>query len=120
MCFALAGSAGTIARYLIQLLAAQLLGKQYPWGTLIVNAVGCFLFGVVWALEQDRELIGDETRVIFLVGFMGAFTTFSSFAFETVLLAQKPGLSVAALNLIAHNLLGIGAVLSGITVVRQF
>ncbi len=117
---ALAGAAGTIARYLLQALAVQILGKQFPWGTLIVNVVGCFLFGIVWTLEQEHELISPETRVILLVGFMGAFTTFSTFAFETAWLAREPGLVVAAANLLAHNLLGITAVLLGVGLVRQF
>ena len=117
---ALAGVAGTIARYLLQALAVQILGKQFPWGTLIVNVVGCFLFGIVWTLEQEHELISPETRVILLVGFMGAFTTFSTFAFETAWLAREPGLVVAAANLLAHNLLGITAVLLGVGLVRQF
>jgi CrcB protein len=117
---AVAGGFGTIARYSLQALAVQVLGKQFPWGTLIVNVAGCFLFGVVWTLEQEQELISAETRVILLVGFMGAFTTFSTFAFETAWLAREPGLAAAAANLIAHNLLGIGAVLLGVGLVRQF
>ena len=117
---AVAGAAGTVGRYLMQALAVRLFGSQFPWGTLVVNVLGCFLFGVVWTLEQEHELVSPETRVILLVGFMGAFTTFSTFAFETVTLLREPGLLHAAGNFLAHNVLGLLGVVAGVALVRQF
>lgn len=117
---AVAGAAGTVARYLMQALAVRLFGQQFPWGTLVVNVLGCFLFGVVWTLEQEHELVSPETRVVLLVGFMGAFTTFSTFAFETVTLAREPGLLHAVGNFFAHSVLGFAGVVAGVALVRQF
>ena len=65
--------------------------SHLPVGTLVVNVVGCFLFGVVWSLEHERLLIGDDTRVVILAGFMGAFTTFSTFIFETGVPERRAG-----------------------------
>jgi CrcB protein len=115
-----AGAFGTVSRFLMQALAARLVGQQFPWGTLVVNVLGCFLFGVVWTLEQEHELVSAEARVILLVGFMGAFTTFSTFAFETVMLVREPGLLYAAGNFFAHNVLGFAGVVAGVALVRQF
>ncbi len=88
LCFA--GAAGTLARYGLAGLMQRLLGESFPWGTLTVNALGCFLFGVVWMLAEDRLVISGQTRFVILTGFMGAFTTFSTFAFETAALRATP------------------------------
>jgi CrcB protein len=81
---ALAGAIGTVARYgLGNLIQGVFSNKGLPLGTLFVNIFGCFLFGLVWTLADERLMMSDETRVIVLGGFMGAFTTFSTFIFET-------------------------------------
>ncbi|MBN1964039.1 MAG: fluoride efflux transporter CrcB [Anaerolineae bacterium] len=80
---ALAGALGTLARYGVGGLVQRVSSGHLPLGTIIVNVIGCFLFGVVWTLADERVVISDETRVIMLGGFMGAFTTFSTFIFET-------------------------------------
>src|SRR3954454_11719620 len=77
------GAVGTVARWAMQGWVQRLSGSAFPWGTLAVNAVGCLLFGIVFAAAEERSLISSQTRMIILVGFMGAFTTFSTFAFET-------------------------------------
>lgn len=112
---ALAGAAGTLARYGVSVLAARLAVGGLPLGTLAVNVVGSFLFGLIWPMAEAGRL-RPETRFILLAGFMGAFTTFSTFAFETghFLRAQPPQFAAAAANIAAHNLLGIGAFLLGL------
>ena len=110
---ALIGSAGTLARFGLQELIKSWTGPGFPWGTLVVNGVGCFLFGLVWSLSEDRLLIDAETRVLLLVGFMGAFTTFSSFAFETAQLLRESQWWLAALNVAAQNVLGVVFVFLG-------
>ncbi len=80
---ALAGALGTTARYGLGGFVQKLAGGEWPWGTLFVNVVGCFLFGIVWTLADERMLISEETQIIMLGGFMGAFTTFSTFIFDT-------------------------------------
>ena len=104
---AAAGAAGTLSRYGLGGLVQRLSGGTYPWGTLVVNACGCFLFGLVWALAEERLLISGETRLVVLVGFMGAFTTFSSYAFETGAMLRDAEWLLAGANMLAHNVLGL-------------
>jgi CrcB protein len=113
-----AGALGTIARFWISRLVQELHGGTFPAGTLVVNALGCFSFGLVWSLAAERLAVGPETRVVALVGFLGAFTTFSSFAFETVEMLRAERWWLAGVNLAAHNLLGIALLMLGIAVAR--
>lgn len=115
---ALAGAAGTLARYGVYETSAKLLHRT-PWhvplATLTVNIVGSFLFGLVWAL-WDRGQMSMLTRTLLLGGFMGAFTTFSSFAFDTGDLIARGNSLGAAVNVLANNVLGIGAFFVGLWV----
>jgi len=118
---ALAGAAGTLARYGTGLAVAAVFGDRFPWATLVVNILGSFLFGCVIALATTGAIprVSDQTRLILLTGFMGSFTTFSTFAFETesLLRGASPALGVA--NLFAQNLLGIAAVAAGFALCRS-
>jgi fluoride exporter len=80
---AIAGMAGTLARYWLSGAVQRLCGASFPWGTLAVNILGCLLFGFVWTLAEEWQVITEESRLVILTGFMGAFTTFSTFAFDT-------------------------------------
>jgi len=115
----LAGSLGALARYWLGGLA-QKLGAGFPWSTLIVNGLGCLLFGVVWALAEQRGLISVELRTILLVGFMGAFTTFSTFAFETEAFLRDGQYGLAAGNVAAQVALGLAAMIGGQALGRLF
>jgi len=115
---AIAGAVGTLARYGLQEFVQRKCGATFPWGTLAVNVLGCFLFGIVWALAEERLVISPDTRRILLVGFMGAFTTFSTFAFETAEFLRDAQWLMAAANVAAQNLVGIVAVILGIAVGR--
>jgi CrcB protein len=115
---ALAGAVGTLARYGLGGWVQKLIPTAFPWGTLAVNAAGCFLFGIVWALAEQRMLISGQTRLILLVGFMGAFTTFSTYAFETAQMLDDSEWLLAAANLLSQNVLGIALVLTGIALGR--
>ncbi len=106
---ALAGACGTLARYWLSGAVHEVLGRDFPWGTAVVNLTGCLLFGLVWVLADERQLLRAEFRVVILVGFMGAFTTFSSFIFETGELLRGTQWAYAALNLIGQNVLGFAA-----------
>jgi len=115
---ALAGAAGALARYGLSGAVQHMCGERFAWGTLAVNAVGCFLFGVVWELAEDRWIIRPETRMIVLTGFMGAFTTFSTFAFETSRYINDGQWSLAIANLLSHNMIGLCCVVLGLAAGR--
>jgi len=114
----LAGFAGTLARYGLQGLVQRVSNGGFPWGTLVVNVVGCFAFGVAWALAEERLVIRGETRTIILIGFMGAFTTFSTFAFETSELLRDSEWLLVALNVAGQTVLGLLCVFLGIALGR--
>lgn len=115
---ALAGAAGTVARYSLSGFALRWLGTGWPWGTFVVNAIGCFLYGLVWSLAEQRIAISPETRFVLLTGFMGAFTTFSTFAFDTTALGRDGDWLLMSLNLLANNGVGIILVLAGLSAGR--
>jgi CrcB protein len=114
----LAGAAGTLARFGLYGLVQRLADTSFPIGTLAVNALGSFLFGIIWPLAEERLLISPDARRILLVGFMGAFTTFSTFAFETGQLAREAQWAAAIGNITAQNILGIGLFLLGLSLGR--
>jgi CrcB protein len=116
---AFAGALGTLARFALSGLVQRLHESEFPWGTLAVNALGCFLFGFVWPLAEERLLISGETRAIILTGFMGAFTTFSTFAFETSSLARDAEWLTMTGNLLAQNGLGLACVVLGAALGRM-
>ena len=103
---ALGGACGAILRFLMSSGLYQWLGRGFPYGTLVVNVVGSFLIGLLTeALILQRIAITLEYRAAILVGFLGAFTTFSTFSLETIYLIEQGGLSKAALNVVI-SLLG--------------
>ena len=108
-----AGGLGALARYGLGGLVQRLCGSEFPFGTIVVNLVGCLAFGFVWSLADERLLISGETRFIILTGFMGAFTTFSTFAFETSGLLRDAEWWYAAGNVLGHNVLGVVSVIGG-------
>jgi CrcB protein len=115
----LAGSAGTLARYFLASFVQRLHPYEFPWGTLAVNSLGCFLFGLVWSLAETRGLVSVHARAIILVGFMGAFTTFSTYAFETSQLMHRHELLAAGANILLSNVLGIVLVFVGLALGRM-
>ena len=114
----LAGGTGTVARYFLSSAVQRLMTSPFPWGTLGVNVLGSLVFGAIWAVTETRVDLSDQLRLLLLVGFMGGFTTFSSFAFETTQLMDNSGWLIAAGNIALQNALGIAAVLGGIALGR--
>jgi len=115
---AAAGAGGTLARYALAGAVQRVAPATFPYGTLVVNVVGCLLFGVVWALAEERLAVSPGVRTVLLVGFMGAFTTFSTYAFETSALLRDAQWAAAAGNLVAQNVLGVAALLLGLALGR--
>jgi len=106
---ALAGAAGTLTRYWLSGLVQRLCGTDFPWGTWAVNTVGCMLFGLVWVLSEERFLLSNQVRFFILVGFMGAFTTFSTYIFESYAMVGDGAWLRFAFNMAGQNLAGFAA-----------
>lgn len=115
---ALAGAAGTLSRYGLSGLVQRQLGAGFPWGTASVNLAGSFLAGIVWTMCEERGLFSIETRAVLLVGFMGGFTTFSSFMLESGLLVQDAQWVRALVNITGQNCLGFLALIVGLALGR--
>lgn len=111
---------GANARYLIGLWAAERFGVAFPYGTMIVNIAGCFLIGVFNGLGELGLAIPPHVRLLFTVGFLGAFTTFSSFGYETVGLLRISGFIAASINVTINVVVGLAAVVLGLYVARIF
>jgi len=113
------GFFGAIARYLLSGLAHRLSGGTvFPVGTLTVNVLGCLIIGALMSLIVDKAVLGPSVRMVCVVGFLGAFTTFSSFGYETLGLLRDGQMLSACLNVLANVVLGIGAVFLGWALVR--
>lgn len=100
----LGGFAGAIGRYALSGSVHRLLpAAHFPWGTLVVNVVGCLLMGVIGAAADVRGVLSPDTRALLMIGTLGGFTTFSTFAYETLTLARD-GQSVGVLGNMLLNL----------------
>ncbi|MCE5187273.1 MAG: CrcB family protein [Planctomycetaceae bacterium] len=113
---AIAGAAGTLARYWLSGLVQRCAAGGFPWGTMAVNVGGCLLFGLAWAALESRVMLNGQTRLIIFLGFFGAFTTFSSFAFGTSQMLDDSQWMRAAGNILLQNTLGLGAMIAGLTI----
>lgn len=98
----LAGSLGTLARYGLSGVVQRVFGTGFPWGTLAVNFVGCLVAGALWVVSENKMSLGGEMRIIVFVGFMGAFTTFSSFMIETGALLRDGEWLLGFANIFLH------------------
>ncbi|MBI2422009.1 MAG: fluoride efflux transporter CrcB [Candidatus Hydrogenedentes bacterium] len=114
MLIALAGAIGTLARYGLSSWITHRFPEPFPIGTLVVNLSGCLLFGLVVAFTEGRFTLSEDTRIVLLAGFMGAFTTFSTFAVEASGLLRESHYAIAGLHLLAHNALGIACIFAGL------
>lgn len=107
ICLSAAGALGTLARYGLSGLVQRVTGSLFPWGTLAVNGIGCFLFGLVWVLAAERMALSGEARLVILTGFMGAFTTFSTFSAETGQMLLRGQWAAGVANILGSLILGL-------------
>ncbi len=98
--------------------ALRTLPPTFPWGTFLVNVLGCFLFGVIAGLAASRGMVGPSGRAFLLVGVLGGFTTYSSFAFESVDLIRAGHMAAAVANIGGQLLLGLFALWVGLLLTR--
>ncbi|WP_220754285.1 MULTISPECIES: fluoride efflux transporter CrcB [Shewanella] len=113
MFVALGGSIGAVFRYVISILMLQLFGSSFPFGTLLVNILGSFLMGVVYAIGLETSHLSPEIKAMVGVGLLGALTTFSTFSNETLLLMQEGLFVKAILNVLLNVILCIFMVYVG-------
>jgi fluoride exporter len=109
---------GANARYFVALWAAARLGLGFPYGTLIVNTSGSLILGFLITIFLERLSVSPEVRLFLIVGFLGSFTTFSSFAVESLVLFQSGVLWKGIVNIFANNVLSLGCALLGVYVAR--
>lgn len=114
----LGGFAGAIARHLVDGIVADRTGGNFPWGTLVVNASGSFVLGLLITLTADRAILPAEIRGPVLIGFLGAYTTFSTYMLESWRLAESGAIVLALANLAGSTIVGLVAVVIGLTLGR--
>ena len=115
---AIGAALGANARYLIGVWAGNRLGADFPYGTFIANIAGSFALGFLLALGTERLQLPPEARLLLAVGFLGSFTTFSSFAVESINLWRDAGLWRSLLNIVGNNLVGLSSVVLGAALAR--
>lgn len=106
------GATGALLRYLISGFANRILAEGFPWGALIVNLMGCLFIGLLWSITERYPLSKNGNAFIF-IGILGAFTTFSTYALESVKLLQEGEIILGFANILLSNIVGLMAVLAG-------
>jgi CrcB protein len=117
---AIGGALGAVSRYSFGLVALALIGNRFPWATLGVNVVGSFLIGLAAVLIGDRIVDGELWRPLVIVGFLGAFTTFSAFSLDTLLLLQQGNYNTALAYMLGSVALCLGGTVSGMQLAKIF
>ena len=117
---AVGGAFGAVARYLINISPLANLFEKFPFPTFFINITGSFLIGFLLILLSDKLQISDNLRMAIMVGFLGAFTTFSTFEMEIYELAREREFFTAFIYLFSSVLLGFVGVLSGVWLAKRF
>jgi fluoride exporter len=109
---------GANLRYILSRYAAKVLGPVFPYGTLIINISGSFLVGWFMIWTTERVLVDPRWRLLLVVGFCGGFTTFSSYAFESMAYFEQGQWLLMATNILVNNLLCLAAAVAGMALAR--
>ena len=112
------GAAGAISRYLLDGLIQSSFGPLFPWGTLTINLLGCLALGFLATLADEKFLLNPALRTGLFIGFLGAFTTFSTFAYETWMLFKDSQYFMASCNVFLNVAGGFAGLLFGIFAAR--
>ena len=119
LAIAIGGSLGAVMRYLTSVSVHKLLGAGFPYGTLTVNVIGSLLMGFISILLLERLMLADFWRPIIIIGFLGAFTTFSTFSMETFNLIEAGEMAKAFINMFVNVLFCLCATWLGVIAGRQ-
>ncbi|RME61500.1 MAG: fluoride efflux transporter CrcB [Caldilineae bacterium] len=111
---AIGAALGANARYLVGVWAGGRFGAGFPYGTFLVNVTGSLILGFLLTLATGRLALSSEMRLLLAVGFLGSYTTFSSYTVESLALMRGGSLGSGLLNIFANNLLGLAAALIGV------
>lgn len=118
---AVAGALGAVSRYAMSQWTYRLLGEPtFPYGTMVVNLLGCFALGFVAHFSLTSSFLTPDLKIAVMIGFLGAFTTFSTFSYETLRLLEGSNWPAALANVIVSVVLGLAAVWGGLTAARTF
>jgi CrcB protein len=115
---AIGGALGSTARYLFSLLIQRASGTLFPIGTFAVNCVGCLVFGAIAGAAEQRVQVAPQLRLFLLVGILGGFTTFSSYAFESFVLVRDGQFAAASVNIVGQVIAGLGGMWIGFAIGR--
>jgi fluoride exporter len=115
---AVAGAAGALARYGLEGFVSRRQSGAFPWGTFVVNVTGAFALGLVFTLATERWGLAAWLRSALTIGFLGAYTTFSTFSFESYRLAADRAIGLAAANVLGSCAAGLTAVYLGVVLAR--
>jgi CrcB protein len=114
------GAIGSVFRYYVGQWSLRLMGPHFPWGTLTVNVVGCFVIGLLAEMISHRFDASPELRLLLITGFLGGFTTFSAFSLDAISLFERGAIASAAIYTVASVGLSMAAVFAGLAVMRAF
>lgn len=112
------GAAGAVSRYLVDTIVSERFAGAFPLGTLVINMSGSFLLGLLFALAVDEARLPSEVRPALMIGFLGAYTTFSTLMLESWRLVEDGALALAVVNLAGSMVLGVVAVVAGMAIGR--
>lgn len=118
LAISVAAIVGANLRYLLSRLAAREFGPVFPVGTLVINIVGSFIVGFFLIWTSERVLVDPRWRLLVVVGFCGSFTTFSSYAFESMSYIEQGQWGLMLANVLSNNLLCLGGALGGMALAR--
>lgn len=115
---AVGGACGAAARFALDSWVSARASGDFPWGTLLVNVSGTFMLGLLFSLAVERGVLSAEIRLPLLVGFLGSYTTFSTWMLETLRLVEEGAWLAAVVNAAGSVMLGMAAVVVGIAIGR--
>jgi CrcB protein len=112
------GAAGAVSRYLVDTIVSERFAGAFPLGTLVINMSGSLLLGLLFALAVEEARLPSEVRPALMIGFLGAYTTFSTLMLESWRLVEDGALALAVVNLAGSMVLGVVAVVAGMAIGR--